>query len=214
MNKLVVGCIVLGRLETNCYYLYREGGSEAIVVDPPLHADQIHVTLMEKGLIVKAILLTHGHFDHIMGVNELKEICEGATVYASKKEIPLLTDPSLNHSRLIGKEYKVNADVLLSDGDEAEISGMKFRMIETPGHSVGSCCYYFEEDNVLISGDTLFFESVGRTDFPTGSAGDLRTSISEKLWKLPNDTAVYPGHGDFTSIGHEKEYNPYCCELQ
>lgn len=209
MNKLVVGCIVLGKLETNCYFLHREGEYDAIVIDPALHGDKVFLKLREKGLTVKGVLITHGHFDHILGMEDMLKTGEKIPVYACAKEVPLLEDPSLNHSALIGKSCVVKADYLLKDGEEVSISSMKFRAMETPGHSVGSMCYYFEEDDVLFSGDTLFFESVGRTDFPTGDAGALRMSVTEKLFALKDEVKVYPGHGDFTTIGHEKMYNPY-----
>lgn len=213
MNKLIVGCIVLGRLETNCYFLHREGEYDAIVVDPAQNGDKVFLKLREKGLSVKAVLLTHGHFDHLLGVNEMKELStvefDGLTVYAGAAEAELLADPELNHSARIGKSYTVKPDVLVKDGDIIEVGSMKCKVIATPGHSIGSTCYYFEEDDVLISGDTLFFESVGRTDFPTGDAGALRMSVEEKLFALKDEVKVYPGHGDFTTIGHEKQYNPY-----
>lgn len=103
----------------------------------------------------------------------------------------------------------VKADVYVKDGEEITIAGMTFRLIATPGHTKGSCCYYFEEDKLLISGDTLFQESVGRTDLPTGSMSTLVRSVKEKLLSLPEDVKVYPGHGEATSIGYEKAYNPF-----
>lgn len=211
MSKLMVGNMVLGRLENNCYYLHKEGEKETIMVDPSTKADHIYETLKEKGLEIKAIFITHGHFDHMMATNELKELFGDVTIYAGRKETILLEDPKMNHSVLIGKPYVIKADVLVKDDDEICVGSMKCKVIETPGHSIGGVCFYFEEDGVLISGDTLFFESVGRTDFPTGDAGALRTSIVEKLYKLPDETEVYPGHGDATTIGHEKAYNPFCC---
>lgn len=213
MKKLLVDHMVLGRLENNCYYLHKEGEKETILVDPSTKAEQIYETLQSKGLEMKAILITHGHFDHILATNDLKALAGGVPVYAGRKETLLLEDPEMNHSVRIGKTCVVKADVLLKDGDEVTVGSMKFKTIETPGHSIGGVCFYFEEDGVLISGDTLFFESVGRTDFPTGDAGALRTSIMEKLYRLPDETAVYPGHGDSTTIGHEKAYNPFCCEV-
>ncbi len=207
MEALKIGCIVLGRLENNCFFLHREGEYETIVVDPSLQGEQIFARLREKGLKVTAILITHGHFDHIMGSNEIRNLSE-AKVYACAKEKEILTNPSLNHSDKINHPYVVSVDEWLKDEDEIEVGSMHFRMLETPGHSEGSCCYYFEEDGVLISGDTLFFESVGRTDLETGNTAMLKQSL-RRLLALPEEVKVYPGHGEFTTIGHEKEYNPF-----
>ena len=109
-----------------------------------------------------------------------------------------------------GRAYTVVPDRYLKDGEEITIADMTCKLIATPGHTIGSCCYYFEDDSILVSGDTLFQESVGRTDLPTGSMGELTRSIREKLLILPDDVKVYPGHGDVTDIGHEKMYNPFC----
>lgn len=206
-KELKVGCIVLGFLENNCYFIHREGEHDAIFIDPNSRGDKLFVQLREKGLTVKAILLTHGHFDHIMGANEMREI-SGAKIYALKEEEELLLDPHLNSSFKVGKSYTVKPDVLVRDGEVLTFGDIKLKVIATPGHTAGGCCFYSEEDGVLFSGDTLFFESVGRTDFETSNAGDMKRSLA-KLFKLPDETKVYPGHGDFTTIGHEKEYNPF-----
>ncbi len=116
----------------------------------------------------------------------------------------------MNVSEQAGRACATFADVYVKDGEEYTLAGMEFRVIATPGHTAGGACYYFAEAGILISGDTLFEESVGRTDFPTGSMGTLVRSIREKLFVLPEDTRVYPGHGDSTVIGHEKEHNPFC----
>ena len=142
-----------------------------------------------------------------MGANELRDI-SGAKIYALKEEEELLGDPALNSSYKVGKSYTVKPDVLVNDGDILEFGSIRLKVIATPGHTVGGCCYYSEEDKVLFSGDTLFFESVGRTDFETGDVVALKQSIA-KLLTLPEDVKVYPGHGDFTTIGHEKDYNPF-----
>ena len=210
MEELKVGCIVLGILENNCYFVHREGETETIFVDPGSQGDKLFVKLREKGLEVKSILLTHGHFDHIMGVNEMREI-SGAKVYAMKAEEELLSDPVMNSSAKVGKSYTVKPDVLLNDGDTVELGSMKFKVIATPGHTIGGCCYYSEEDGVLFSGDTLFCESVGRTDFDTGDVRALKQSL-KKLMELPDEVKVYPGHNDFTTIGHERLYNPFISE--
>ena len=207
MEELNIGCIVLGVLENNCFFVHREGETDTIFIDPNSQGDKLFVRLREKGLEIKAILLTHGHFDHIMGANEMRRI-SGAKIYAGEDEEELLGDPGMNSSNKIGRPYTVKPDVLLKDGEEVSVGSMKFKVIKTPGHTVGGCCFYFEEDKVLFSGDTLFYESCGRTDFETGNAGLIKQSL-RKLMELPEDVKVYPGHGEFTTIEHEKMYNPY-----
>ena len=157
---------------------------------------------------LRAILLTHGHFDHIWGVEEIREL-SGAKVYAYEKEKELCEDASLNVSKGAGRACVVKADQYVKDGGEITEAGITCRLLATPGHTSGSCCYYFEADKILISGDTLFQESVGRTDLPTGSMGTLVRSVKDKLFPLPDEVKVYPGHGEATTIGHEKKYNPF-----
>lgn len=204
-----VGRIVMGVCQTNCYFLYEEGKTDAIFVDPADHGEVLYQKVKEAGFEIRAILLTHGHFDHIWGVEKMKAQA-GVPVYASEAEKPLLMDVVTNLSDQCGRPCTVDADIYMKDGEEATIAGMTFQMIDTPGHTAGGCCYYFKEDGILIAGDTLFEESVGRTDFATGSASTLVRSIKEKLFVLPDETRVYPGHGGQTTIEHEKKYNPFC----
>lgn len=208
MSDLKIGRLMLGIVQTNCYFVYREGTNDVIFIDPADKGDYIYETLKEKDLHVKGILLTHGHFDHIWGCNKLREL-SGAPIYAYEEEKVLCEDAVINVSEQVGRPYTVIPDRYLKDGEEITIAGMTCRLIATPGHTVGSCCYYFEDAGILIAGDTLFEESVGRTDLATGSAGALVRSIKDKLFTLPDDTKVYPGHGDITTIGHEKQYNPF-----
>ncbi len=208
MADLKIGRIVLGMCQTNCYFVYEDGKNEAIVFDPADRGDYIYNGLKEKGFSVAAILLTHGHFDHIWGVEALKEL-SGARVYACEAEKEVCENASVNGSKGAGRPCAIVADVYVKDGEEISIQGMKCTLIATPGHTKGSCCYYFEDDKILISGDTLFQESVGRTDLPTGSMGQLIRSVKERLLTLPDEVKVYPGHGEATSIGHEKQYNPF-----
>ena len=201
--------MVIGSVQTNCYFIYREGTSEVICVDPADKGAQIAAKLEEKGLKVAAIFLTHGHFDHIWGVKEMQQ-STGAKIYAYSGEKEVLENATLNVSAQVGRPYEVEADEYIEDGEVITIKGITCKLIATPGHTQGSCCYYFEEDKILISGDTLFQESVGRTDLATGSQAALSRSIKERLLPLPEDVKVYPGHGDQTTIGHEMKYNPYC----
>ena len=144
-----------------------------------------------------------------MAVPELREKT-GIPVYACKAEEELLADPNQNLSAMLfGKPLSLKADVWTCDEQELTVAGMKFRVLFTPGHTPGGCCYYSREAGVLFSGDTLFCGSVGRTDFPGGSMGTLTRSIREKLMPLPDETAVYPGHQDETTVGAERRYNPF-----
>ncbi len=205
---LKIGRMMLGVCQTNCYFVYREGSSKVIFIDPADYGDQIFQAMKNNGFEVAAILLTHGHFDHIWGCSRLRQLTS-APVYAYEGEEEVLLSSDLNVSAGAGRACTVKANTLLKDGEEVTIEGMTFKLIATPGHTQGSCCYYFEEANMLISGDTLFEESVGRTDLPTGSMSTLVRSVKDKLFVLPDDVVVYPGHGDSTTIGHEKKYNPF-----
>ena len=205
---LKIGKITIGMCGTNCYFLYKENCKKVIFVDPADQGDFIYKKLKEAGFEIVAIFLTHGHFDHIWGANELRELTK-APIYAFEGEKELCENAQINYSAYAGRPYTLTADFYVKDGEEIEIEGMKCKVISTPGHTQGSCCYYFEDDQILLSGDTLFHESVGRTDLPTGSHSTLIRSIKEKLMKLPEEVKVYPGHMDETTIGYEKRNNSF-----
>ena len=211
--SLEIGYVTLGMAATNSFFVQgkTEDGKDlqqVLFFDPADRGDYLVQKLQEHNLQVAAILLTHGHYDHILGVAAMREKT-GAKVYAYEGEKDLLSSPNLNLSESIGRPCRVEPDVWLKDGEIFELAGLSITCIATPGHTKGSCCYYIPEHKVLISGDTLFQESVGRTDFPTGSMSEIVRSIREKLFILPEDVTVYPGHGDLTSIGYEKKYNPF-----
>ena len=204
-----IGKIVMGSVQTNCYFLYQEDKNKIIVVDPADKGEYLYNAFKEAGFEVAAILLTHAHFDHIWGCNKLREL-SGVQVFAYEDEKELCESAKLNVSEDVGRPYTVTVDWYLRDGEKVTIEGMEFTVIATPGHTQGSCCYYFENDKILVSGDTLFEGSVGRTDLPTGNGRILSNSLKNRLMVLPEDVNVFPGHGDSTTIGDEKKYNPFC----
>ena len=200
--------MILGQVATNCYLVMKENTKELIIVDPADHAERISKKIEDMGGKPAAILLTHGHFDHIGAAASLKEKYE-IPVYAMQEEAQVLSSTRLNLSQMFGCPLTLEADELLKDGQSILLAGMEITVFHTPGHTQGGACYYFPKEGVLFSGDTLFCESVGRSDFPTGSMSVLVRSIKEKLLVLPEATKVFPGHNEETTIGHEKKYNPF-----
>lgn len=208
MAPLRVEQYVVGSVQTNCYFAINENTSEVLIVDPGARAKRLAEIIDEEKLNPTAILLTHGHFDHAGGAAELAERY-GIKVYAEEHERETLENPAINLSVWEGRQLSYHVDVFLHDEQEIDLAGFHIRVLHTPGHTVGGCCYYFSYQNVVFSGDTLFAQSVGRTDFPKGSALALIRSIEEKLMPLPDETTVYTGHNEITTIGTERMYNPY-----
>ena len=207
MSDIKVECLVLGMIPTNCYIVHKEDSGDGIFFDPADEGERIYSQLTQKGFTVKQILLTHAHFDHIWGANDLRRLTK-APIYALDAEKTLCEDEVNNLSKEFGRDYTVVPDKYIKDGDTIEAAGLSCRVIATPGHTVGSCCYYFEKEKILIDGDTIFRDSYGRTDFPTGSQEDMMKSL-RMLYELPEDVVVYTGHGDTTTIGHEKNGGLY-----
>ncbi len=208
MGKLNVDFKVVGPVQTNCYFVTDPETGECVIVDPGAEAEKLISYVKEKGVTVSAVLLTHGHFDHIMAVGSLREAFH-MPVYAAEEEKKILLDADYNLSIEMGASVTVEADDWLHDGQKMELLGQEVRCILTPGHTCGGMCYYFPKEGILFSGDTLFQESVGRTDFPTGSMSTLIRSVREKLFVLPKAVHVYTGHGMMTSIENEVMYNPF-----
>lgn len=208
MAPLRVEQYVVGSVQTNCYFAINENTSEVLIVDPGARAKRLAEIIDEEKLNPTAILLTHGHFDHAGGAAELAERYD-IKVYAEEHERETLENPTINLSGWEGREISYHADVFLRDEQEIDLAGFHIRVLHTPGHTVGGCCYYFSYQNAVFSGDTLFAQSIGRTDFPKGSASALIRSIEEKLMPLPDETTVYTGHNEITTIGTERMYNPY-----
>lgn len=199
---LCIKRIVVGPVRTNCYIVNKKGSSAAVIIDPGDEAFEIERRLTELKLVPEAILLTHGHFDHIGAVSTLKAHF-GIKVYAYESEKEILTT-EMNLGRMVGESLCVDADVYLADGFILNVAGINFKLIHTPGHTIGSCCYLVEDEKVLFSGDTMFYHSHGRTDFPTGSQSAIIRSIIDKLLVLDDDITVYPGHEEETTISSER----------
>ncbi|MGI6011498.1 MAG: MBL fold metallo-hydrolase [Ruminococcus sp.] len=208
MGKAIIKNMVLGPVGTNCILIKNSETGKMLIVDPADQAGEITkaVTLLDGQ--PAGILLTHGHFDHICAVNDLRDLYE-IPVFACRQEKDVLEDSSLNLSAAWNTPYSTRADRLLEDGEEFTLADFAIHMMHTPGHTHGSCCYYFPEEGFLLSGDTLFAGSVGRMDFPTSSASDMKASLQRLLSSLPEETVVYPGHESSTTIGYEKRYNPF-----
>lgn len=192
----------LGLLRTNTYIVAGDNSAGCIIIDPAAEENKIVNTLVEYNLTPCGILLTHGHFDHIGVAENLRERF-GIKIYAMEEEKEILETPA-NLAEMIRQNLVLNVDEYLKDSQIIDIAGLEFKVIHTPGHTIGSCCYYVEKENVLFSGDTLFCNSHGRTDFPTGSVSDIIRSITGKLLILPDETKVYPGHEEETTIGFER----------
>ena len=189
---------ILGMVGTNCYLLCNMDIKECVLIDPADSQDEISRMIDESGCSLKGILLTHGHFDHIMAADAVRDKY-GVKVYASCDEKNTLEQPHINLGEAYGLKLSVKADVWHKDGEILKLAGFDIEALHTPGHTEGGSCYYIREIGVLFSGDTLFCGSVGRTDFPGGSMSEIVRSIKEKVMVLPDDTKVYPGHGEGTS---------------
>lgn len=210
-----VETLQLGPLETNCYVL-DAGNGHAVVIDPGADSGRVLARLDKMKLVPALVLVTHGHADHIGGIAGLRERFPDAKIAIGRADAPALTSPKVNQSLFIGLNIKAPpADRLLDDGDTVEEGTVTLKVIATPGHTPGGVCFFaadFGGRPALFSGDTLFRESVGRCDIAGGDWDALMVSVRKKLFALPEETVVYPGHGPSTTIGYEKKNNPFADE--
>lgn len=193
----------------NCYIAVNEKTNKSIIIDPGSAPDRIKDAVSKTGATPEAVILTHGHFDHAGASEEIASFYD-VPIYAYEGEKATLEDPAINLSGdMFGDTVKYHADVYLKDDEEIDIAGLHLICLFTPGHTPGGCCFYFPEEGIVFTGDTLFCGSVGRTDFPGGSMSQLVNAVKNKLMVLPDDTICYPGHDTATTIENERIYNPY-----
>jgi hydroxyacylglutathione hydrolase len=208
---MIIDRLILGAYETNCYVLRSsEEAKDCLVVDPGLDADPLIDFLADRELSPVAIVLTHGHIDHIAGLAVLRKRFPDAKVYIHKLDAGMLAEPYTNLSAMSGGSFTTEPeDVTLEEPDVIDLAGIKLQVLHTPGHTPGGICLYSAQDGVVLVGDTLFAGSIGRTDFPGGSMSQLLKGVKEKLFTLPGGTKAYPGHGPATTIASEKAHNPF-----
>ncbi len=206
-----IDTFILGAYETNCYILREsETAKDCLIVDVGLEPGKLIDFSCQDKLNPVAIVLTHGHIDHIAGVAALRTEFPAIKVYIHKLDADMLTGAYSNLSALTGTAFSTEpADLFIEDKSVIEEAGIKLEALHTPGHTPGGVCLYSKDEGIVFTDDALFADSIGRTDFPNGSMTQLVKSISEKLFTLPDDTIVYPGHGPTTTIAQEKAHNQF-----
>ncbi len=214
MSKMRINHYVVGMVQTNCYIVINDETKECFIIDPGASGKQLAEKIRQDNLKPVAVLLTHGHFDHAAAAEDLAKEFD-IKIYAHEAETETLRSPEKNVSWMVNCRESYDADVFLKDEEVISLAGFEIKVLHTPGHTEGGCCYYISEEAVVFSGDTLFAQSVGRTDFPGGSMSQIVRSIWEKLLtlnepgNLETDIMVYPGHNDPTTIETERMNNPY-----
>lgn len=209
-----IDTIVLGDFEANCYCVRTdETASTCMLIDPGMNPEPLIHFLHRNNLTPEAVVLTHGHVDHIGGVETVRQHWPKVQVAISEQDAEMLTDPNKNLSILAGVLVQARpAEILFNGQRYFQAAGLHFEIIQTPSHTPGGICLYNSEDQTLFCGDTLFAGSVGRSDFPGGNHELLIDRIKHKLLILPEQTRVYPGHGPATTIRAEKRHNPFLLE--
>ncbi|MDD4894298.1 MAG: MBL fold metallo-hydrolase [Candidatus Omnitrophica bacterium] len=204
---MILEAVSVGPMQVNCYILALAPDEKAVIIDPGDEKRKIEQALKKHNLTPGFIINTHGHIDHIGCDDKF-----GVPVYIHRDDVPMLGDPKLNLSVLFANDCSIKSEIrALEDKDNIELGQIQLEVIHTPGHTLGGISLLMKKpkDNILFTGDSLFFHSIGRSDLPGGSSELLMKSIKDKLFKLRDDTIVYPGHGPSSTIGEEKKNNPY-----
>ncbi len=206
-----IDTFILGAYETNCYILREsETAKDCLIVDVGLEPSRLIDFSRQNKLNAVAIVLTHGHIDHIAGVAALRAEFPNIKVYIHKLDADMLTEAHSNLSVMMGAAFSTEpADIFVEEKGVIGEAGIKLEVLHTPGHTPGGICLYSKDEGIVFTDDSLFADSIGRTDFPDGSMEKLITSIREKLVTLPDDTIIYPGHGPTTTIAQEKAHNQF-----
>lgn len=205
-NEIVIEILNDNSMDENAMLLHGENSKDCILVDPGVGEDEILRVMKDNDFHIKYILITHAHFDHILCANNIRKK-ENCDIYVSKEDEGMMKDPHQNESDMVGVPTSIKDCKTFEDGEVLDMLGFKIKCVHTPGHTPGSYCFYLEDRKILISGDTLFEGSYGRTDFYGGDFDAIEHSLKDILFKLPDDVKVFPGHGASTSIGYEKENN-------
>jgi len=209
---MIVDTIVLGDFQTNCYCVRQNNETdECLIIDPGLGAERLVQMLERNGFTPVDVILTHGHVDHIAGVESIRQHWPEVRVAIHKDDAEMMTNPAENLSMMVGTVVQPRPAEILLDSDTMyyQAAGLHFNILHTPGHSPGGICLYISDEQTLFAGDTIFSGSIGRTDFPGGSHETLIEMIRQKLLILPEETTVYTGHGPATTIANEKKFNPF-----
>jgi glyoxylase-like metal-dependent hydrolase (beta-lactamase superfamily II) len=202
--------MITGMIQVNTYIIPNDNG-DCLIIDPSDGCEEVLSYLQKENLRPLAILLTHGHFDHIMGIPEILDMYSDAKVYIHDNDKYMLGDPVINRSARRNIDFMYTGDIESLTEGKMSIGGFEFSVLHTPGHTQGGCVFVF--DGVCFCGDTVFANSVGRSDFPNGDHDQLISSISEKIMTLPPQTTLCPGHGGSTTVEREKGSNPYLQDL-
>ncbi len=209
---MIIDTIVLGDYQTNCFCVRQnEEAGDCLIIDPGMEPAPLVQMLKKHNYIPVDILLTHGHADHIGGVETLRQHWPEVRVAIHKDDAAMLTSPAENLSLMAGAMIQARPAEILLNSEEGDYTaaGLRFKVLHTPGHTPGGICLYASDKQIVFAGDTLFAGSLGRSDFPGGSHELLTDMIRQKLLILPAQTTVYPGHGPATTIGNEKKFNPF-----
>ncbi len=209
---MILDRLIVGTLQTNCYLLGDEESGKAVVIDPGSEGERIYGRLRKLGLDLSAILITHAHYDHSLAAWTLKKLC-GSEIYLNSEDRNSLLQVIFGLAARFFPEIRPvspnEVDRTLAEGDRLQFGAIRIEVLATPGHTPGHVSFYLKDQGIVFSGDLIFAGSIGRTDFAGGSLQQLLESVRTRIFSLPEQTLIYPGHGPVTTVGREKSQNPF-----